>query len=185
MSPALNALQPSPAAGFDQPLEMLAACHERLRRSLALLARLSAHVDTHGADAQAQAAAADVLRYFDLAAPHHHRDEELHLLPLLQALPAGAAWASQLLNDHAQLAQAWALARPPLAALSQGQWPPQQGAAAVQAQWSAWSQALLAHAAWEDEVVYPWVQPQVAPLHAQAMGQEMAQRRGVSLVSPV
>jgi hemerythrin-like domain-containing protein len=185
MSAALDALQSSPGAGFDQPLDMLEACHERLRRSLALLERLSAHVNTQGADRPAQDAARDVLRYFDLAAPHHHRDEELHLLPLLQADPATQAWAQQVLSDHAQLAQAWAAARPALAGLSQGHWPPAQGAACAQAQWAQWSQALLAHAAWEDAVIYPWVRQQVGPADLHTIGQEMAQRRGVSHASPV
>lgn len=185
MSDTLLALQPSPAAGFDQPLDMLEACHERLRRSLTLLERLSAHLSAQGADPQAQDAARDVLRYFDLAAPHHHHDEELHLVPLLQGSSATQAWAQQVLRDHAQLAQAWAAARPALAGVSQGLWPPAQGAACAQAQWAQWSQALLAHAAWEDAVVYPWVRQQVAPPDQQAMGLEMAQRRGVSLASPV
>lgn len=184
MSDALLALQPSPAAGFDQPLDMLDGCHERLRRSLSLLERLSTHLSAHGADSQAQEAARDVLRYFDLAAPHHHHDEELHLVPLLQRDASTQAWAQQLLRDHADLAQAWAAARPALAGLSQGLWPPAQGAVGAQAHWAQWSQTLLAHAAWEDSVVYPWVRQQASPAEQQAMGLEMAQRRGLSLAAP-
>ena len=179
MSDALLALLPSPAAGFDQPLDMLDGCHERLRRSLALLGRLSAHLSAHGADPQAQEAARDVLRYFDLAAPHHHHDEELHLVPLLQRDPSTQAWAQQVLSDHAQLAQAWSAARPALEEVCQGVWPPQAGASAMQAHWAHWAQSLLAHAAWEDAVVYPWVRAHLDAGHAQDMGQEMAQRRGV------
>lgn len=179
MSDTLLTLQPSPAAGFDQPLDMLDGCHERLRRSLALLERLSAHLSAHGADPQAQEAARDVLRYFDLAAPHHHHDEELHLVPLLQRDPSTHAWAQQVLSDHALLAQSWAAARPALAEVCQGVWPPEAKAASIQAQWAQWAQALKAHAAWEDAVVYPWVRTHLAASDAQAMGQEMAQRRGV------
>ncbi|MEN9486198.1 MAG: hypothetical protein RJB37_4078, partial [Pseudomonadota bacterium] len=58
----------SPAVGFDQPFEMLQACHERVERSLALLQRLVAHVRDHGHDTASRSAARDVLRYFDLAA---------------------------------------------------------------------------------------------------------------------
>lgn len=179
MSDALLALQPSPAAGFDQPLDMLDGCHERLRRSLALLERLSAHLTAHGADQAAQEAARDVLRYFDLAAPHHHRDEELHLVPLLQRDPSTRAWAEQLLSEHAQLAPMWLNARIALVKVSEGVWPAETEAAALQAQWAHWTQALRAHAAWEDAVVYPWVRTQLSTDHAHAMGQEMAQRRGV------
>ena len=62
----------SPAIGFEQPFEMLSACHERVERTLALFERLVVHVRAQGHDAASRSAAADVLRYFDLAAPHHH-----------------------------------------------------------------------------------------------------------------
>ena len=77
-------LHAAPAAGFDEPFEMLAACHERVQRMLRLLRRLAAHLGEHGADAQAAQAAVDVMRYFDEAAPRHHDDEELHVLPRLR-----------------------------------------------------------------------------------------------------
>lgn len=70
--------------GFEQPFEMFEACHERVRRSLALLERLIVHVGAHGHDAQSRSAAADVLRYFDLAAPLHHEDEERHVFASLE-----------------------------------------------------------------------------------------------------
>lgn len=79
--PGFNA----PSVGFEQPFAMLEACHERVQRTLALLQRLRAHVLEHGADVPAQQAARDVLRYFDIAAPLHHEDEELHVFPLLLA----------------------------------------------------------------------------------------------------
>ena len=85
----LASLMAAPAAGFEEPFGMLAACHERMQRMLALLARLRTHVASHGPDAQAQQAARDVMRYFDQAAPQHHRDEELHVFP---PLLSGAAW---------------------------------------------------------------------------------------------
>ncbi|MFD2453572.1 hypothetical protein [Ideonella paludis] len=70
-------------------------------------------------------------------------------------------------------------ARIALVKVSEGVWPAETEAAALQAQWAQWAQALRAHAAWEDAVVYPWVRTQLSTDHAHAMGQEMAQRRGV------
>lgn len=82
----------APAVGFEAPFDMLEACHERVRRSLALLNRLVTWVDEHGHDDMSRSAASDVLRYFNLAAPLHHQDEELHVFPLLScgddAVPA-------------------------------------------------------------------------------------------------
>jgi hypothetical protein len=45
----LSSLAPRPAASFEQPFEMLEACHERVQRMLALLARLREHLRSHGA----------------------------------------------------------------------------------------------------------------------------------------
>ena len=79
----------APAVGFDTPFEMLEACHERVERSLDLLARLCSYLHDHACDDTARQAARDVLRYFDIAAPLHHEDEELHVFPLLLALAEG------------------------------------------------------------------------------------------------
>ena len=75
----------TPGAGFDEPFEMLGACHDRVRRSLDLLQRLRDYLKTHACDDSARQAARDVLRYFDIAAPLHHEDEELHVFPPLLA----------------------------------------------------------------------------------------------------
>lgn len=100
----------SPAVGFEQPFEMLMACHERVRRSLALLQRLLAHVEAQGHDDHSRSAAADVLRYFELAAPLHHQDEELHVFPVLaRDDAAGLAEAvERLLSDHRHMETLWA-----------------------------------------------------------------------------
>src|SRR3954469_13803016 len=101
------------AAGFEQPFEMLRACHERVERMLALLQRLREHMRTQGADEQARQAARDVMRYFDTAAPQHHLDEELHVFPALLAL--GDEVVSQLVRrlqqDHVQMEAQWKPAR--------------------------------------------------------------------------
>ncbi len=103
----------SPAVGFEQPFEMLEACHERVRRSLALLVRVIEHVDTRGHDAQSRAAAADVQRYFDQAAPNHHEDEELHVFAVLRGGddPALAADIDALERDHEAMEALWSRLR--------------------------------------------------------------------------
>jgi hypothetical protein len=59
----------APSAGFEAPFEILAACHERVERMLALIQRLQQHLQDTGCDDSARQAARDVMRYFDLAAP--------------------------------------------------------------------------------------------------------------------
>lgn len=100
----------SPAVGFEQPFEMLEACHDRVRRSLALLDRLVEHIGAHGHDARSRSAAADVLRYFDLAAPLHHEDEERHVFAVLDHCgePALEAATAGLRTDHVHMQALWA-----------------------------------------------------------------------------
>ena len=74
----------APAASFDEPLEMLAACHERIEAQLGTLERLAQHLPRHGCDADARSAAAAVVRYFDTAGMLHHQDEDEDLFPLLR-----------------------------------------------------------------------------------------------------
>lgn len=72
------------APAFDEPLAMLDACHGRIQAQLQTLRRLAAWLPQHGLDEQAAQAATAVLRYFTVAAPHHHADEEQDVLPALQ-----------------------------------------------------------------------------------------------------
>ena len=65
----------APAVGFDTPFEMLEACHERVQRSLDLLARLCSYLHNHACDDSARQAARDVLRYFD---PSHYTQVSSH-----------------------------------------------------------------------------------------------------------
>lgn len=179
---SLQRLTGGAAASFEEPFEMLHACHERVHRMLALLARLRAHLNTHGADDQAQQAARDVMRYFDLAAPHHHQDEERHVFPVLQASgdPSLAALAEKLTLEHQAMHSAWLALRPTLADLASGQWPASR-AEVVFGQWQAFQTLYQEHARLEDEQAYPAAQVRLDATQHQAMGDEMARRRGVTI----
>ncbi len=168
----------SPGAGFDEPFAMLDACHERVRRSLDLLARLRAYLQDSGCDDSARQAARDVLRYFDIAAPLHHEDEELHVFPAVLAGgdAALAALVRQLQRDHLLMAQHWALARGALQALAEG-----SSSAFTPAQEDAlelFAQSYADHLRHEDQAVYPAAQALLDVPAVQAMGQDMAARRG-------
>ncbi len=165
-----------PAAGFDEPFEMLDACHQRVERTLQLLERLSAHLARHGADPQAQQAARDVMRYFDLAAPQHHEDEERHVLPLLRA-NGHAARADRVLQEHQAMAKAWAGVRAHLAEIEQGQWVTDSGARATA--WAEFASLYREHMALEERDVFAPVRAHIGAEGLRAMGDEMARRRGV------
>jgi hemerythrin-like domain-containing protein len=165
---------PSPAAGFDEPFAMLHACHERVERSLALLERLAAHVAQHGADAQARDAARDVLRYFDIAAPQHHEDEERHVLPALRAHHQ-AALADRIAADHVVMSAAWQSLRPWLLAIWQGDAP------LVMPDLPRFAALYREHIALEENSAFTRAQSALDETAQSAMGREMAQRRGVAV----
>jgi hemerythrin-like domain-containing protein len=169
----------SPAAGFDEPFEMLDACHDRLRRSLELLERLHRYLLTHAVDEQARQAALDVLRYFTVAAPLHHEDEERHVVPLLRRSgqkPLVDA-SKQLMQDHAQIRLEWRTLEPLLREVVRGEPPqPHRLAEAVR----KFARMNECHLVFERDVVFPQArrfQESDGPAALAAMGQEMAQRR--------
>ncbi|MDR7267533.1 hemerythrin-like domain-containing protein [Pelomonas saccharophila] len=171
MSSRVDLLHAGPAVGFDEPFEMLAACHERVRRSLDLLLRLQAHVARYGADAQARGAATDVLRYFDIAGPAHHEDEERHVLPRLRA--AGeVALADRLQAEHAAMNRTWATLRPVLLELAEGR-PAHLDATACQ----AYADLYARHMAAEESQAFPSASAGLEAHALAAMGEEMAGRR--------
>jgi hemerythrin-like domain-containing protein len=116
-----------PGPSFDEPLEMLAACHERIEAQLATLERLVPHLETKGCDAEAQSAARAVLRYFDTSGALHHQDEDHDLFPLLRARAATqgrreiAAAIEELEREHETMDAQWKRLRERLLAVTEGE----------------------------------------------------------------
>lgn len=177
--------QPVAGAGFEAPFEMLSACHERVERMLGLLSRIREHVATHGADAQARQAAQDVMRYFDLAGPLHHQDEELHVFPplLAQRDPAVVAVVIRLRQDHRDMEAQWVQVRAALAALVEAAGRPDAGwpgfSAQEQQRFDAYDALYRRHLVDEDGVVYPAARTLIRGEGLMAMSADMMARRGV------
>lgn len=175
MSTALP-LHSGPSAGFDQPFEMLDACHARVERTLALLERIGQHLAEHSCDDKARSAAADVLRYFDIAAPLHHQDEELHVLPRLRAL-GKAGVAARVRADHQVMEHDWARMRPGLQAVADGSFE-LAALPAAREHWDLFAALYRRHLAAEEALAFPLARAGLTPEEQEAMGQEMARRRG-------
>lgn len=172
----------APAAGFEAPFEMLAACHDRVERMLALTARLQQHLLETGCDEPARQAARDVMRYFDLAAPLHHQDEELHVFPPLLAGPDAAlrALVQRLAQDHRKMEVDWAEARRTLLAVADSPatgWTPLT--AAQTAALTQFTALYRQHLDDENTLAYPAAQATLSPQAVEAMSKDMMQRRGV------
>ena len=113
--------------GFDDPLEMLLACHRRIERHLETLRRLGAHLKARGVDADATTAAQSVLRYFMRGAVTHHEDEEKDLFPLLERRISDPgekarfhALRDALERDHREVQALWTRLRRPLEGIAEG-----------------------------------------------------------------
>ena len=172
-------LSATPGTGFEQPFEMLQACHERVQRMLSLLARLREHLHGRGADEQARQAARDVMRYFDMAAPQHHLDEERHVFPplLVQGDPRVMAVVRRLQEEHRWMEQRWAAARVRLAAIAEGNLqalaPPDEDAL------EEFAGLYAGHIEAEEQIAYPAATALLKGEALEAMSQEMMGRRGL------
>ncbi len=165
------------APGFDQPLDVLLACHGRFEKQCATLEKLLTHLPQHGSDAEAQRAAQNILSYFDTAAVHHHDDEERNLFPLLERAGQGD-WCEVvelLTGEHDDLAQLWRALRPPLQAIAQGE------TVALNAKHTERFIALnRSHIAFENERVLPLARQILSAADLQSLGRAMAVRRGAN-----
>lgn len=173
----------TPAAGFDEPLELWLACHDRVRRMAGLLERLHEHLQLQGADDAAQVTAASIRRYFEEAAPRHHEDEEVDLFPLLRRLlPEKAprdeatvvAALAQLEKDHVELGKLWQELRGRLLTIEAGQ-PTALAEDLVQ----RFAGGYRRHCEVEDSVVAAALRRCLSGVDLDAVGQAMAERRGV------
>ena len=165
-------------ADFDDPFAILEACHERIARMLRTLERLPAHVALHGVDAEAREAIARVRRYFDVAGPDHHADEEADLFPALReaAAAAGARETIDLLDalgrEHRRMETDWAALRGHLDALGSG-----DAVAVDAARIDRFAAMYRAHIAIEEGGAYADAKRRLPPATRAALARAMVARR--------
>lgn len=172
----------APGAGFEVPLEMLAACHHRVQRQCTTLRRLVTHLETREVDEDARAAATAVMRYFDTSARDHHADEENDLFPALVESMAGsdATCIRELIDslkaDHRSIEARWRELRPLLARIAAGE---------AQVLRADDVQPLIAsyerHIAREEDELLPMAARLLSDSALQDVGRAMRERRGVAM----
>jgi hemerythrin-like domain-containing protein len=179
----------TPGAGFDQPVEMWLACHQRVQRFAALLSRLADHLANQGADEDAQVTAVSIRRYFNEAAPRHHEDEEVDLFPRLRERLDGERDRTvldvleQVEVDHLEMAGLWKRLDEVLAEISRG-----KRANLEQALIDRFATMYRHHIDAEERVVLPALKKTLTKGDWQAVGRAMAERRGLDwdeLAKPV
>lgn len=168
----------APAAGFDEPLQLLSGCHDKLRNRCDTLSRLPAHVAKHGADDQARSAAQSIVRYFDGPALFHHADEEEDLFPALLEAVAGSdavclrALFDRLSSEHRQLESQWQRLRPVLLDIHEG-----SAAKLSEQDIQRFIQDYADHLQTEDEELLPMAHRLLPPGALEQMGKAMQRRR--------
>lgn len=172
------------APGFDQPIAVLKHCHERIRKQLQTLKNLLDHLPQHGSDAAAQKAAQAVLKYFNHAAHLHHADEEINLMPMLQASAEGddaallAALVPEILAEHARMDADWLIIKSQLDQIANG-----MEGRLVETDIAHFTAAYASHMAKEEGQIAPMALRLFSPEQMAELGAAMQQRRGVGPAS--
>lgn len=165
--------------GFDDPLEMLLACHRRIERQLETLRKLQAHIAKNGVDADASVAAQAVLRYFAKAANDHTDDEEKDLFPLLEErIPSGAekarfhALRERLQSEHREAEAQWSRLKKTLEAIAEGLTRP-----LTAAEVESFVKAYTGHIAVEEEALNEFFARWIDARDRATLGRRMKDRR--------
>lgn len=111
-------LEPQKFVTWDEPIDMLYACHGRVKQFCRQLQLLPDYIDQHGLNQAVKNDVRQILNYFNQAAPLHHDDEEKDFFPALaQKLPETQKAIDELEMQHEALHQNWYELREKLEAL--------------------------------------------------------------------
>ncbi|WP_242489850.1 hemerythrin domain-containing protein [Noviherbaspirillum cavernae] len=169
------------APGFDQPIAVLRHCHDRIRKQLATLERLLAHLPQFGANVDAEQAAKSVMKYFNHAAENHHEDEEQDLLPMLQATAQGddavllQKLVPELLQQHRQMHTVWQTLNMQLQAIAAG-----SSAQLSVDEVRRFSQMYTAHMEVEEAHIAPMAKRIFSDAQMTRLGDAMRARRNIT-----
>lgn len=97
-----------PSASFAEPIEMLYACHGKVKRFCDQINRLPDYLAKHGYNDTVRQAIQQIRHYFNTAAPLHHEDEEHDFFPLLMRYaPETQSTILFLESQHQSLHDLW------------------------------------------------------------------------------
>lgn len=173
---------------FSKPIALLSDCHRRIETFLGALARVGEAQEPQ-LSPENRRALETALRYFREAAPKHTADEEMSLFPRLRshASPEVTAMLKQishLEHDHReteslhdevdQIGRSWLQAE--IGEADRGRF--RNAVAKLQSIYGE-------HIALEDAVVFPAAERTLSDGEKHDVGQEMAERRGVSVLHQI
>jgi hemerythrin-like domain-containing protein len=169
---------------FDNPMGLLNDCHRRIERFLSAMVELARFAQGGSLNEEQREALSESLRYFRESAPKHTQDEEESLFPRLSHLrnpkvQAVLARIGKLRDDHAvadkthreieDLAGRW---------LKDGRLP-EESARRLAGLLEGLSDHYYKHILLEETEVFPIAARALEKSDLDAIGREMAERRGV------
>ena len=117
----MQQLEPQQFASWAEPIDMLYACHSKVKRFCKQLHILPEYLAKNGVNQAVKNDVQQILNYFNLSAPLHHEDEECDFFPaLVQVQPQAQADIDELESQHEVLHHNWALLAEQLEALVVG-----------------------------------------------------------------
>ncbi len=175
--------------GFDEPLGLLSDCHRRIERFLGAMLSVSrnlrgAHLDETSRDMLRQG-----LRYFATSAPRHTEDEEASLFPRLRASTerraAEALGTLEALEaDHREAEQRHAAVDALVRRWIETDRLSDEDATTLVEHLEFLSAAYARHIGIEDHDLFPAAASILSAADLEAIGREMAERRGVAFRPP-
>lgn len=105
----MQSIDPQKIVTWDEPIEMLYACHGNVKRFCKQLRLLPDYLTKYGCNQAVKNDVIQIITYFNRAAPLHHEDEELDFFPALVAIyPQAQHTIDELEKQHPYLHTCWA-----------------------------------------------------------------------------
>ena len=118
----MQQLEPQQFASWAEPIDMLYACHSKVKRFCKQLRILPEYLAKNGINQAVKNDVQQIIHYFNLSAPLHHDDEECDFFPaLVRVQPQAQSDIDELESQHELLHQNWALLSAQLEALVAGE----------------------------------------------------------------
>lgn len=115
-------LSPQQFVTWDEPIEMLYACHGKVKNFCRQLQILPDYIEKNGCNEAVKNDVKQILNYFNQSAPLHHDDEEKDFFPaLIKQVPTAQAEVDLLEQQHVALHKNWDELSTQLVALLNGE----------------------------------------------------------------
>lgn len=104
----MQQLEPQAFASWAEPIDMLYACHGKVKNFCKQLQILPDYLEKNGVNQAVKNDVQQILNYFNISAPLHHADEEDDFFPeLIKVQPQAKADVDELERQHEHLHKNW------------------------------------------------------------------------------